>query len=146
MVGGVTGVFGGRMADVAGRVGAQVTTVERPFGEVFSAQEIADVVQRVRPKVVGLVHAETSTGALQPLDEIASIVHEAGALLVVDCVTSLAGVTVEIDRLGIDAAYSGSQKCLSCPPGLAPSTLGPRALEALDRRKAQRYSLDFINK
>jgi alanine-glyoxylate transaminase/serine-glyoxylate transaminase/serine-pyruvate transaminase len=137
MVVGVNGVFGGRMADVAGRVGAQVTTIERPFGEVFSAQEVADVVQKVRPKVVGLVHAETSTGALQPLEEIASIVHEAGALLLVDCVTSLAGVPVEIDRLGIDAAYSGSQKCLSCPPGLSPITLGPRALEAMDRRKAK---------
>ncbi|MCA9066886.1 MAG: aminotransferase class V-fold PLP-dependent enzyme, partial [Planctomycetaceae bacterium] len=145
MIVGVNGVFGGRMADVAERVGADVTKVERGFGEVFSPQEIADAVDRVKPKVVGIVHAETSTGALQPLEEIAQIVHDAGALLLVDCVTSLGGLPVEIDRLGIDAAYSGSQKCLSCPPGLAPITLGPRALEAIDRRrtKASSWYLDI---
>ena len=133
----VNGVFGGRMADVGARCGAEVTTIERPFGEVFTAQEIADAVDRVKPKVVGIVSAETSTGAWQPLEEIAKIVHDAGALLVVDCVTSLAGLPVEIDRLGIDAAYSGSQKCLSCPPGLAPVTFGPRALEVMDQRKTK---------
>lgn len=135
MIVGVNGVFGGRMADVAERVGAEVTKLERPFGEVFSPDEIADAVARTRPKVVGIVHAETSTGALQPLDEIAKIVHDAGALLVVDCVTSLAGLPVEIDRLQIDAAYSGTQKCLGCPPGLSPVTFGPAALEAMDKRK-----------
>lgn len=135
MIVGVNGVFGGRMADVAGRAGAEVTTLERPFGEVFSAEEVAEAAGRVKPKVVGIVHAETSTGGYQPLEEIARIVHDAGALLIVDCVTSLAGVPVEIDRLGIDAAYSGSQKCLGCPPGLAPVTFGPRALEAMDRRR-----------
>ncbi len=135
MIVGVNGVFGGRMADVAERVGADVTKIERPFGEVFSPEEVAAAVAKTRPKVVGIVHAETSTGALQPLDEIAKIVHDAGALLVVDCVTSLAGLPVEIDRLGIDAAYSGTQKCLGCPPGLAPVTFGPRALEVMDSRK-----------
>ena len=135
MIVGVNGVFGGRMADVAERVGAEVTKLERPFGEVFTPAEVAAAVQKVRPKVVGIVHAETSTGALQPLEEIAKIVHDAGALLIVDCVTSLAGVPVEIDRLQIDAAYSGSQKCLGCPPGLSPVTFGPKALEAMDHRK-----------
>ena len=135
MIVGVNGVFGGRMADVAERLGAEVTKLERPFGEVFTPEEVAAAVRKVRPKVVGIVHAETSTGALQPLDEIAKIVHDAGALLVVDCVTSLAGVPVEIDRLKIDAAYSGSQKCLGCPPGLSPVTFGPKALEAMDQRK-----------
>ena len=135
MVVGVNGVFGGRMADVAERVGANVTKIERPFGEVLTPAEVAEVVAKVRPKVVGIVHAETSTGALQPLEEIAKIVHDAGALLLVDCVTSLAGLPVEIDRLGIDAAYSGSQKCLGCPPGLAPVTFGPKALEVMDQRK-----------
>jgi len=135
MIVGVNGVFGGRMADVAERVGADVTKIERPFGEVFSPEEVAAAVTKTRPKVVGIVHAETSAGALQPLDEIAKIVHDAGALLVVDCVTSLAGLPVEIDKLGIDAAYSGTQKCLGCPPGLAPVTFGPRALEAMDSRK-----------
>ena len=135
MIVGVNGVFGGRMADVAERVGAEVTRLERPFGEVFTPEEVAAAVARVRPKVVGIVHAETSTGARQPLDEIAMIVHDAGALFVVDCVTSLAGIPVEIDKLAIDAAYSGSQKCLGCPPGLAPVTFGPRALEVMDQRK-----------
>ncbi len=135
MVVGVNGVFGGRMADVAERVGAEVTKIERPFGEVFTPDEVAAAVKATRPKVVGIVQAETSTGAHQPLEEIAKIVHDAGALLLVDCVTSLGGLPVEIDRLSIDAAYSGSQKCLGCPPGLAPVTFGPRALEAMDARK-----------
>ena len=129
------GVFGGRMADVAERSGADVLKLERPFGEVFSVDEIAAAVERHKPKVVGIVHAETSTGALQPLEEISKVVHDAGALLLVDCVTSLAGLPVEIDRLNIDAAYSGSQKCLGCPPGLSPVTFGPKALEAMDARK-----------
>jgi alanine-glyoxylate transaminase/serine-glyoxylate transaminase/serine-pyruvate transaminase len=135
MVVGVNGVFGGRMAEVAERVGAEVTKIERPFGEVFSPEEFAAAIKKSQPKVVGVVHAETSTGARQPLDEIAKIVHDAGALLLVDCVTSLAGIPVEIDRLQIDAAYSGSQKCLGCPPGLSPVTFGPKALEAMDNRK-----------
>ncbi|MEO2034086.1 MAG: alanine--glyoxylate aminotransferase family protein [Planctomycetaceae bacterium] len=141
----VNGVFGGRMADVADRCGAKVTKVERGFGEVFSPEEIEKCVREQQPKVVGIVHAETSTGALQPLDDIARIVHDAGALLLVDCVTSLAGVPVEIDRLGIDAAYSGTQKCLGCPPGLAPVTFGPRALEAMDARstKVSSWYLDI---
>lgn len=135
MVVGVNGVFGGRMAEVAERVGAEVTKIERPFGEVFSPEEFAAAIKKSQPKVVGVVHAETSTGARQPLEEIAKIVHDAGALLLVDCVTSLAGIPVEVDRLQIDAAYSGSQKCLGCPPGLSPVTFGPKALEAMDNRK-----------
>lgn len=137
MLVGVNGVFGGRMCDVAERAGAAVTRLERPFGEVFSAEEIAQGVRETKPKVVGLVHAETSTGALQPLEEIAKIVHDAGALLLIDCVTSLGGVPVEIDQWGIDAAYSGTQKCLGCPPGLAPVTFGPRAEAAIANRKAK---------
>ena len=145
MVVGVNGVFGGRMAEVAERVGAEVTKIERPFGEVFSPEEVAAAVKKSQPKVVGIVHAETSTGARQPLDEIARIVHDAGALLLVDCVTSLAGIPVEIDRLQIDAAYSGSQKCLGCPPGLSPVTFGPKALEAMDnrRKKVSSWYLDI---
>ncbi|GAB4139872.1 MAG: alanine--glyoxylate aminotransferase family protein [Planctomycetaceae bacterium] len=137
MIVGVNGVFGTRMADVASRAGADVTTLERPFGEVFTSEEIAEAVQRVQPKVVGLVHAETSTGALQPLEEISQIVHDAGAMLLVDCVTSLGGLPVEIDKWKIDAAYSGTQKCLGCPPGLAPVTFSPRAVEAMDNRKTK---------
>ena len=133
----VNGVFGGRMADVAGRAGAQVTTIEQPFGEIFSAAQIAEAVARVKPKVVGIVHAETSTGALQPLPEISKIVHDAGALLLVDTVTSLGGTPVEVDAWGLDAVYSGTQKCLSCPPGLAPVTFGPRAVAAIEARKTK---------
>ena len=133
----INGVFGKRMADVAGRAQAEVTTIERPFGEVFTPDEIADAVKSAQPKVVGIVHAETSTGARQPLEEISQIVHDAGALLLVDCVTSLGGIPVEIDAWGIDAAYSGTQKCLSCPPGLAPVTFSPRALEIIQNRKSK---------
>lgn len=134
---GVNGVFGGRMFDVAERCGAVVTRLERPFGEVFSADEIERAVKEVQPKLVALVHAETSTGALHPLEEISNIVHENGALLLIDCVTSLGGLPVEIDAWQIDAAYSGTQKCLSCPPGLAPVTFGPRAEEVIANRKSK---------
>ncbi len=133
----VNGVFGTRMADVAGRAQAQVTTIERAFGEVFTPDEVADAVKRVSPKVVGIVHAETSTGARQPMEEITRIVHDAGALLLMDCVTSLGGIAVEIDGWQVDAAYSGTQKCLSCPPGLAPVTFSPRALELIQTRKSK---------
>ncbi len=133
----VNGVFGGRMADVAGRAGAQVTTIEQPFGEVFSPAQIAEAVGRVKPKVVGIIHAETSTGALQPLPEISKIVHDAGALLLADTVTSLGGTPVEVDGWELDAVYSGTQKCLSCPPGLAPVTFSPRAVAAIDARKTK---------
>jgi alanine-glyoxylate transaminase/serine-glyoxylate transaminase/serine-pyruvate transaminase len=142
---GVNGVFGGRMADVAGRAGAKVVTIERPFGEVFSTQEIADAVKQHSPKVVGLIHAETSTGALQPLEEISQVVHDAGALLLADCVTSLGGVPVKVDEWQLDAVYSGTQKCLSCPPGLAPVTFSPRAVEVMEARttKVSSWYLDM---
>lgn len=133
----VNGVFGGRMADVAARAGAEVTKLERPFGEVFSAAEITEAVQRVRPKVLGIVHAETSTGAWQPLEDISRAVHDVGALLLVDTVTSLGGVPVEVDKWQLDAVYSGTQKCLSCPPGLAPVTFSPRAVAAIEARKTK---------
>ena len=133
----VNGVFGGRMADVARRAGAEVTTLERNFGEVFDPEEIAAAMRNAAPKVVGIVHAETSTGAWQPLEAISRIVHEAGALLLVDCVTSLGGAPVEVDAWELDAVYSGTQKCLSCPPGLAPVTFSPRAVEVIDQRKTK---------
>ena len=128
------GVFGGRMADVATRIGGDVQKLERPFGEVFTADDVARAVAQHRPKVVGIVHAETSTGVRQPLEDISRVVHDAGALLLVDCVTSLAGLPVEVDNWQIDAAYSGTQKCLSCPPGLAPVTFSPRAVDVMEAR------------
>jgi alanine-glyoxylate transaminase/serine-glyoxylate transaminase/serine-pyruvate transaminase len=131
----INGYFGHRMQDMANRYGAQVHTLEKPWGEVFEAGEVGQALATNPAKVVALVHAETSTGALQPLAEIAAVVHEAGALFLVDAVTSLGGVPVEVDRNGLDICYSGSQKCLSCPPGLGPITFGPRAVEVLQSRK-----------
>ncbi len=139
----VNGVFGGRMKDIAERVRAEVTAIERPYGEVFDPDLVRAAVKKVQPKVVGIVHAETSTGAWQPVEEIARIAHEAGALIALDTVTSLAGVPVEIDGWDIDAVYSGTQKCLSCPPGLAPVSFGPRAIEVLNGRKSKVQSWYF---
>ena len=133
----VNGVFGGRMVDVAQRAGARVTKVERPWGEVFDPSHLKDALALARPKVVGIVMAETSTGAWQPIPEIANLVHDAGALLLVDAVTALGGVSVEVDRWGIDAIYSGTQKCLGCPPGLAPVSFGPRAMEVVLGRQTK---------
>lgn len=133
----VNGVFGGRMVDVAERAGARVTRVERPWGEVFEPADLKDALVKARPKVVGIVQAETSTGAWQPLEEISKLVHDAGALLLVDAVTALGGIPVEVDRWGIDAIYSGTQKCLSCPPGLAPASFSPRAVEVILQRKTK---------
>ena len=141
----VNGVFGQRMTDVAQRAGAAVTTVERPWGGVFDPNQVREVLQRVRPKVLGIVHAETSTGAWQPLADLGPLCREFDTLLLVDTVTSLAGVPVEVDAWGIDAVYSGTQKCLSCPPGLAPVSFSPRAVEAINRRKSkvQSWYLDM---
>jgi len=133
----VNGVFGGRMVDVAERAGARVTRVERPWGEVFDPADLKAAIATARPKVVGIVMAETSTGAWQPIEEISQLVHDAGALLLVDAVTSLGGVPVETDRWQIDAIYSGSQKCLSCPPGLAPVSFSPQAMDVITKRKTK---------
>jgi alanine-glyoxylate transaminase / serine-glyoxylate transaminase / serine-pyruvate transaminase len=133
----INGVFGDRMADVAQRTGANVTKVERPWGQVFSAADMKEALLKSKPKVVGLVMAETSTGARQPLEEISKLVHDSGALLLVDAVTALGGIPVETDRWQLDIVYSGTQKCLSCPPGLAPITIGPRAMGKINARKSK---------
>ncbi|MEZ6092446.1 MAG: alanine--glyoxylate aminotransferase family protein [Pirellulaceae bacterium] len=138
MIACVSGVFGGRMADVAGRYGASVDIVEVPWGEHIRPEQVESALKSApQTKAVGIVQAETSTGLLQPLDEIAEIVHSHGALLIVDAVTSLGGMEVPIDRLGIDACYSGTQKNLSCPPGLSPVTFSKQAVEIMDRRKSK---------
>jgi alanine-glyoxylate transaminase/serine-glyoxylate transaminase/serine-pyruvate transaminase len=141
----VNGVFGQRMTDVAQRAGAQVVTIQRPWGQVFDASEIEAAIRQHRPKVVGIVHAETSTGAWQPMEELGRICHEGGALLLADFVTSLGGVPVKVDEWGVDAAYSGTQKCLSCPPGLAPVSFSGRAHEVIRARKTkvQSWYLDM---
>jgi alanine-glyoxylate transaminase / serine-glyoxylate transaminase / serine-pyruvate transaminase len=133
----INGVFGARMADVAGRAGAVVTKVERPWGEVFSPGDLKEALAKAKPKVVGIVMAETSTGARQPMEEISKIVHDAGALLLVDTVTALGGIPVEVDKWQLDVVYSGTQKCLSCPPGLAPITFGAKAMEKIRARKTK---------
>jgi alanine-glyoxylate transaminase / serine-glyoxylate transaminase / serine-pyruvate transaminase len=133
----VNGVFGGRMVDVAQRAGANVTKLERPWGEVFSPGDLKDALAKAKPKVVGIVMAETSTGARQPLEEIAKLVHDAGALLLVDAVTALGGIPVETDKWQLDVVYSGTQKCLSCPPGLAPITFAPSAMKKILARKSK---------
>jgi alanine-glyoxylate transaminase/serine-glyoxylate transaminase/serine-pyruvate transaminase len=141
----VNGVFGQRMVDVAQRAGANVTTLERPWGTVFDFDQIREALARVRPKVLGIVHAETSTGAQQPMEGLGKLCHEFGTMLLVDTVTSLAGVPVEIDKWEADGVYSGTQKCLSCPPGLSPVTFSPRGVEAINARKTkvQSWYLDM---
>lgn len=132
----INGYFGERMYDMAGRYGAQVDRLERPWGQVFDPNEIESALKGKNYKLVALVHAETSTGAWQPgIAEIAAAAHRHGALLVLDTVTSLGGLPVEVDAWGVDVAYSASQKCLSAPPGLAPITVSPRAREVLRQRK-----------
>jgi alanine-glyoxylate transaminase/serine-glyoxylate transaminase/serine-pyruvate transaminase len=141
----INGVFGQRMTDVAQRAGSAVTTIEQPWGEVFELGQIREVLQKTRPKVLGIVHAETSTGAWQPAAELGKLCHEFDTLLLLDTVTSLGGVPVEIDAWGIDAVYSGTQKCLSCPPGLSPVSFSPRAVDVINRRKTkvQSWYLDM---
>jgi len=131
----VNGYFGLRIADMAGRYGGDVKTITRLWGEAFTPQEVSQALKSHPAKVVAIVHAETSTGVLQPLEEITQLVHAQGAVLIVDAVTSLGGLPVEVDQVGMDVCYSGSQKCLSCPPGIGPITLGPRAVEKLNNRK-----------
>ena len=142
---GVNGVFGNRMVDVAERCGARVTKVESPWGRIIEAPQVREALQTVpRPKVVAVVHAETSTGALTPVEEISRLTHDAGALFLLDTVTSLGGCPVKLDDWQVDAVYSGTQKCLSCPPGLSPVSLSPRAIQVATTRKkkVQSWYLD----
>jgi alanine-glyoxylate transaminase/serine-glyoxylate transaminase/serine-pyruvate transaminase len=139
------GFFGLRIAELAARMGVSVTKVEKEWGQVFTPEEVEKAVAAARPKAVAIVHAETSTGALQPMGGLGAIAERHGALLVADCVTSLGGVPVEIDGWGVDAAYSGSQKCLGGPSGMSPVTLSPRARDAIRARKrpAHAWYLDL---
>ncbi len=132
----INGYFGQRMAEMARRYGAEVDVIERPWGEIFDPDELEQALQRRRYKLLALVHAETSTGALQGhIREIVEAAHRHGALVVLDTVTSLGGLPVEVDAWGVDVAYSGTQKCLSVPPGLAPITFSERAVQVLRGRR-----------
>ena len=132
---GVNGVFGERMSDIAGRCGGKRTRVEAEWGNIIPPEKIAEAVKGKKVKLVAVVHAETSTGAWQPLEEIANISHNAGALFLVDAVTSLGGCPVKLDEWGIDVCYSGTQKCLSAPPGLSPVSFNERARQVITSRK-----------
>ena len=134
---GVNGYFGHRLVDMAERYGAAVRTINRPWGEVFTLDEIRTALEEHRPAILALVHAETSTGARQPLDGIGELCRKYDSLLLADTVTSLAGIPIFLDDWAVDMAYSCSQKCLSCPPGISPFTMGPRAVEKLNNRKSK---------
>ena len=134
----VNGVFGNRMSDIVERIGGVLHRIDRPWGEVFELSEIEDALaSHPEVKAVAIVHAETSTGALQPLEEIGKLCRSSGRLFLVDCVTSLGGERFEADEWNVDVAYSGTQKCLSCPPGLAPVTFSGRAVEKLKGRESK---------
>lgn len=137
------GFFGQRMIDVVGRTGAQLTVLDQPWGEVFDLNRLRETLKTIRPKVLSIVQAETSTGALQPIAELGKLCHEFDTLLVVDAVTSLGCVPLKVDEWELDAVYSCTQKGLSCPPGLSPVTFSPRAEEAMSKRKTKVQSWYF---
>lgn len=134
---GVMGYFGNRLVDMADRYGADVRTITKPWGQVFTLEELRTALETHRPAILALVHAETSTGARQPLEGVGELCRELGCLLLIDTVTSLGGVPIFLDKWGVDLAYSCSQKGLGCPPGASPFTISPRAVEKLQRRKSK---------
>ncbi len=131
----VKGFFGTRLVDVGARTGAEVIRLDAPWGQVFDLNVLREALKKHRPKVLGIVHAETSTGAWQPMEELGKLCHETDTLLLVDAVTSLGCIPLDVDGWGIDAVYSCTQKGLSCPPGLSPVSFSPRAVEAINKRK-----------
>lgn len=140
---GVNGVFGGRMADAAARAGAVVTTVESAWGDIVDPEKLGEAAAATNAKVVALVHAETSTGVRSPVDQVRAAIGP-DPLLVIDSVTGLGGIPLEVDAWGIDVCFSGTQKCLSVPPGLAPITFSSRAARTVAEREApvQSWYLD----
>jgi alanine-glyoxylate transaminase/serine-glyoxylate transaminase/serine-pyruvate transaminase len=141
----VAGFFGDRIAEVGRRAGAAVTVLNRPWGEVFDLDAVRDLLKKERPKVLGIVQAETSTGARQPVEELGKLCHEFDTLLLVDSVTGLGCIPLAVDAWEIDAVYSCSQKGLSCPPGVSPVSFSVRAVEAIGKRKTsvQSWYLDM---
>jgi len=141
----VGGVFAGRMCEIIERCGGKLTRIDNPWGTAADPDRVRQAVRGKKLKLLAAVHSETSTGVCQPLEPLRQIAQETGALLMVDTVSSLGGMPLEVDRWGIDICYSGSQKCLACPPGLAPITVGERAMEVLRRRRTpvQSWYLDL---
>jgi len=134
---GVAGYFGNRLVDMAGRYGADVRTITKPWGQVFNLNELRTALETHRPAILALVHAETSTGARQPVEGVGDLCREFGCLLLLDTVTSLGGVPIFLDAWGVDLAYSCSQKGLGCPPGASPFTMSGRAMEKLQQRQSK---------
>lgn len=132
----VNGVFGTRMADIVNRLKGRLIRVDGEWGRAIDPDAVRKAVQGKTPKLFAVVHAETSTGVCQPLDDLVQIARDCGALFLVDMVTSLGGMEAALDRRGIDAAYSGTQKCISCPPGLSPVSFSPAAVKAMEERKS----------
>jgi alanine-glyoxylate transaminase/serine-glyoxylate transaminase/serine-pyruvate transaminase len=141
----VNGVFGNRMSDIVERCGAELVRVDAPWGSPVDPDAVKKALGGCNPKLVAIVHAETSTGVHQPLQEIGKLAHESDALFLVDAVTSLGGAEVRVDEWGIDIIYSGTQKCISAPPGLSPVSFGPRAIQVMEKRKTkvQSWYLDL---
>jgi alanine-glyoxylate transaminase / serine-glyoxylate transaminase / serine-pyruvate transaminase len=141
----INGVFGERMRDIVERAGGKAIVVEAKWGEAFDVGKIASALKSSKPRALALVHAETSTGVLQDLSGLGQLAHDHGALLIVDAVTSLGGHSVGVDAQGIDICYSGTQKCIGAPPGLAPITFNERALDRIRSRrtKVQSWYLDI---
>ena len=139
------GFFGHRMADIAKRAGGNVRLLETPWGETIQPDRVQAAIEEHRPRIVAFVHVETSTGVSQPIDELATVLDHDDIVTIVDCVASLGGEPIDVTRNGLDFVYSGSQKCLSCPPGLSPVTLSEKALEKLASRKTpvQSWYLDL---
>lgn len=139
------GFFGQRLVEIAERTGCELTVLDAPWGDVFDLNQLRDTLKQVRPKVLAIVHAETSTGAMQPLEQLGKLCHEFDTLLLVDAVTSLGCTPLDVDAWELDAVFSCSQKGLGCPPGLAPITFSNRAVAALNARKTkvQSWYLDL---
>ena len=131
----VNGVFGTRMCDIVNRIGGKLIRIDAEWGNAIDPEKVREAVKGKNPKVIAVVHAETSTGVCQPLDDLASLARDCGALFLVDMVTSLGGMEVAIDDMSIDAVYSGTQKCISCPPGLSPVSFSDKALKVIEKRK-----------
>ncbi len=142
---GVNGLFGQRMSEIVRRCGGTPIEVKEAWGAALNADNVEKALAESNAKVVAMVHAETSTGVLQPLSDISRIAKKYGALLLADTVTSLGGVELEIDQYGVDISYSGTQKCLNCPPGLSPITLNEKTVEFVKDRegKIQSWYLDL---
>lgn len=131
------GVFGARICEIVQRLGGELIRVDGEWGRAIDPEQVRKAISGRNPKLLAVVHAETSTGVCQPLEDLSSIAHDTGALFLVDAVTSLAGMEVALDKRGIDVSYSGTQKCISAPTGLSPVSFSPAAVGAIEKRKTK---------